>query len=581
MTEPDLRKRLAAILAADVEGYSRLMAADEMATLTQLDAGRARFRKHVSAHGGRVVDTAGDSVLAVFETASGAVNAALAMQHEQSVDERSAMRFRIGVHLGDIIEKADGTVYGDGVNIAARLQSLADPGGVMVSDVVYGAVRDRIAAVFEDRGEHTVKNIARPVRTFRIPGGAVDSRKAQPAAGKRKRSIAVLPFNNMSGDPEQEYFADGITEDIITLLSKHRWLYVIARNSTFAYKGRSIDVRRVAQDLSADYVVEGSVRKAGNRVRITAQLLDGATGAHIWAERYDRDLEDIFAVQDEVTGAIVARIEPELGEVERQRVQRKPTENLDAWDCYHLGLSHMYRFDRQGNLEAQRLFRCAIDFDPNFAEAHARLAYCAVLQMVYFDALPTSESLDDALAIARRAASIDERDAFAHLAVARVHLARREYDEALAECRTSIDLNPTLAQAYCAMGDALSYAGKVEDALPQFDKALKLSPQDPWRWAFYSYQALAHIFLGHYERAVEAARAALRVPNCQYWANAHLAAALGHLNRVPEARAALHDLMARKPGFTVGYARDHLFYIEDPQQLERYLDGLRKAGVPD
>jgi adenylate cyclase len=557
------------------------MAADEMATLTQLDAGRACFRKHAGAYGGRVVDTAGDSVLAIFETASGAVNAALAVQQEQPSGEHTPMRFRIGVHLGDIIEKADGTVYGDGVNIAARLQSLADAGGVMVSDVVYGAVRDRIAAAFEDCGEHTVKNIARPVRTFRVPASAVHGRKAEPTTGKRKRSIAILPFNNMSGDPEQEYFADGITEDIITLLSKHRWLFVVARNSTFAYKGSSIDVRRAAQDLNADYVVEGSVRKAGNRVRVTAQLLDGATGAHIWAERYDRELEDIFAVQDELTGAISARIEPELGEIERQRVQRKPTDNLDAWDCYHLGLSHMYRFDRHGNLEAQRLFRRAIDFDSGFAEAHARLAYCAVLQMVYFDSLPTSESLDEALAIARRAASLDERDAFAHLAVARVHLARREYDDALAECRASIELNPTLAQAYCAMGDALSYAGKIEQAIAYFDKAVKLSPQDPWRWAFYSYQALAYIFLGQYERAVDISRSALRVPNCQYWANAHLTAALGHLNRLAEARAALEELMTRKPGFTVGYAKDHLFYIEDARQLDGYLDGLRKAGVPD
>ena len=225
MTGPDLRKRLAAILAADVAGYSRLMAADEMATLAQLESGRARFRQHAAAHGGRVVDTSGDSVLIVFETASGAVNAALAVQQEHSTEERTAMRFRIGVHLGDIIEKADGTVYGDGVNIAARLQALADPGGVMASDVVYGAVRDRIAATFEDRGEHSVKNITRPVRTFRITTGAVDSRKTDSGAGKRKRSIAVLPFNNMSGDPEQEYFADGITEDIITLLSKHRWLF--------------------------------------------------------------------------------------------------------------------------------------------------------------------------------------------------------------------------------------------------------------------------------------------------------------------------------------------------------------------
>jgi len=582
LSDTALRKRLAAILAADVEGYSRLMATDELSTVALLDAGRALFRKHVGAHGGRVVDTAGDSVLAVFETASGAVNAAVEAQKEQAqlAAGTTAMRFRIGVHLGDVIEKSDGTVYGDGVNIAARLQALAEPGGIMVSDVVYGAVRDRTATVFEDRGDHSVKNIARPVRAFRVPIEALESRKAGASPTKRKPSVAILPFNNMSGDPDQEYFADGITEDIITLLSKNRWLFVVARNSTFAYKGRAVDVRRVAQELSADYVVEGSVRKAGKRARITAQLLDGATGAHIWAERYDRDLEDIFAVQDDVTGAIAARIEPEVGEVERQRVQRKPTENLDAWDCYHLGLSHMYRFDRESNVEAQRLFRRAIEFDPQFAEAHARLAYCAVLEMVYFDGLPTPGSLDEALAIARRAASIDDRDAFAHLSVARVHLARREYDDALAECRASIELNPTLAQAYCAMGDALSYSGKIEDAIAQFEKALKLSPQDPWRWAFYSYQALAYIFLAQYERAVETARMALRVPNCQYWANAHLAGALGHLAREQEARVAVDELLQRKPGFTVAYAKEHLFYIDHPQQLERYLEGLRKAGVP-
>ena len=582
MSEAGLRKRLAAILAADVEGYSRLMAADEMATVAQLEAGRAVFRKHIGAHGGRVVDTAGDSVLAVFETAAGAVNAALEVQKErpQSRDGR-AMRFRIGVHLGDVIEKSDGTVYGDGVNIAARLQSLAAPGGIIVSDVVYGAVRDRVAVAFEDCGEHTVKNIARPVRAFRVPGEALEANKAASTAPERRPSVAVLPFSNMSGDRDQEYFADGLTEDIITSLSKNRWLFVVARNSTFVYKGRSVDVRRIGQELNADYVVEGSVRKAGTRVRITAQLLDGSNGAHIWAERYDRDLQDIFAVQDEVTGAIAGRIEPELGAVERQRVQRKPTENLNAWDCYHLGLSYMYRFDRESNLEAQRLFRRAIEFDAQFAEAHARLAYCAVLEMVYFDALPTIGSLDEALAMARRAASIDDRDAFSHLSVARVHLARREYDDALAECRASIELNPTLAQAYCAMGDALSYSGKLEDALVQFEKALKLSPQDPWRWAFYSYQALAYIFLQQYERAVEAARMALRVPNCQYWANAHLAAALGHLGRAPEAHAAVQELIHRKAEFTLAYARQHLFYLEDQRQLEHYLNGLRRARVPE
>lgn len=495
------------------------------------------------------------------------------------------MLFRIGVHLGDVIEKADGTVYGDGVNIAARLEGLAEPGGVTASDVVHGVVRDRVSTIFEDQGEHSVKNIARPVRAFRLsvepsargPTGSAALPEHEPP---RKPSVAVLPFDNMSGDPSQEYFADGITEDIITALSKNRWLFVVARNSTFALKGRSSDVRRVARELGANYVVEGSVRKAGNRVRITAQLIDGASGNHIWAERYDRDLADIFAVQDEVTGTIAARIEPELGAVERQRAERKPTQNLNAWDCYHLGLSHMYRFDKEGNLEAQRLFRCAIAFDPKFAAAHARLAYCIVLEMVYFDATPTRESLDEALSIARTAVSLDDKDAFSHLAVARVHLARREYREALAQCRTSLDLNPSFAQAHCAMGDALSYAGRVEEAILQFEESIRLSPQDPWRWAFLSYEALARIFLRQYDKAAESAQAALRVPNCQYWANAHLVAALGHLSRKDEASNAVAELLRRKPDFSCRYAEEHLFYLESRVQLEHYLEGLRKAGVP-
>lgn len=322
------------------------------------------------------------------------------------------------------------------------------------------------------------------------------------------------------------------------------------------------------------------MRKAGNRVRVTAQLIDGASGNHLWAERYDRDLADIFAVQDEVTQTIAARIEPELGAVERQRAERKPTQNLNAWDCYHLGLSHMYRFDKERNLEAQRLFRAAIAFDSNFAAAHARLAYCIVLEMVYFDAMPTRESLDEALAIARTAASLDDKDAFCYLAVARVHLARREYREALAQCRTSLDLNPSFALAHCAMGDALCYAGREEEAILQFEESIRLSPQDPWRWAFLSYEALARIFLRQYDRAAESAQAALRVPNCQYWANAHLVAALGHLNKEAEASNAVAELLRRKPDFSGRYAEEHLFYLESRVQLEHYLEGLRKAGVP-
>lgn len=587
MGDTGIKQRLAAIMSADVAGYSRLMAADEVKTVALLDAARAVFSAQIRSHQGRIIDMAGDSVLAVFETASGAVTAALDIQKELGVFSASAqqdqrMLFRIGVHLGDVIEKADGTVYGDGVNIAARLQALAEPGGVTISQVMHGAVRNRVSASFEDQGEHRVKNIAQPVRAFRLklelgqPGSAALP-EHEPL---RKPSVAILPFDNMSDDAGQDYFADGITEDIITALSKNRWLSVIARNSTFAHKGRSHDVRRLAQELGADYVVEGSVRKAGNRIRITAQLIEGASGNHIWAERYDRDLADIFTLQDEVTGTIAARIEPELGAVERQRAQRKPTQNLNAWDCYHLGLSHMYRFDREGNLEAQRLFRRAIAADPGFAAAHARLAYCVVLEMVYFDAAPSHELLDEALAIAKTAVALDDKDAFCHLAVARVHLARREYREALAACRTSLDLNPSLAQAHCAMGDALSYAGRVEEAILEFHESMRLSPQDPWRWAFLSYEALAQIFLRQYDKAVELAQAALRVPNCQHWANAHLAAALGHLGRKDEGNNAVAELLRRKPDFCCRYAEEHLFYLESREQIEHYLKGLRKAGVP-
>ncbi len=590
MTEGVLRQRLAAIMAADAAGYSRLMAADEVRTIELLDAARAVFRVRIESNQGRVVDTAGDSVLAAFETATGAVTAALEIQDELGAlaagePDGKRLRFRIGIHLGDVIEKADGTIYGDGVNVAARLQALAEPGGVMVSDVVCGAVRDRVPATFDDQGEHGVKNIARPVRAFRLLAGTPAAELPAPAARRedeprRLPSVAVLPFANLSGDPGQEYFADGITEDIITALSRNRWLSVVARNSTFALKGQASDVRRVARELGADYVVEGSVRRAGDRLRVTAQLIDGVSGNHIWAERYDRDLADIFAVQDEVTATIAARIEPELGTVERERAQRKPTEDLDAWDCYHLGLSHMYRFDRDGNREAQRLFRQAIAFDPSFATAHARLAYCAVLEMVYFDAAPTPEALDEALALAKRAVALDDRDAFSHLAVARVLLARREYGEALARCRTSLELNPAFAQAHCAMGDALCYSGRPEEAILEFEEAIRLSPQDPWRWAFLSYEALARICLGQDAEAVELAQAALRVPNCQYWANAHLVSALGHLGAEAAASDAVAELLRRKPEFTCRYAEEHLFYLESRAQLERYVDGLRKAGVP-
>jgi adenylate cyclase len=346
MDETRFSNRLAAILAADAAGYSRLMAADAHATLAALDAARAVFRSQTEAHRGRVVDTAGDSVLAVFETAAGAVAAALAIQasinpQADAAPEERRMHFRIGVHLGDVIEKADGTVYGDGVNIAARLQALAEPGGIAISDAVRGAVRGKVAASFDDLGEQTAKNMAEPVHAFALRAeAAAPATTTQPRLNVAqidlslpdKPSIAVLPFVNMSGDPQQEYFTDGITEDIITELSRFHTLFVIARNSSFSYKGQSPDIRRVGKELGVRYVLEGSIRKSAQRIRVTGQLIDALTGNHLWAEKYDRVLEDIFAVQEELTRSIVAAVAPQIGAAESDKVHRRRPESLGAYE---------------------------------------------------------------------------------------------------------------------------------------------------------------------------------------------------------------------------------------------------------
>jgi len=395
-----------------------------------------------------------------------------------------------------------------------------------------------------------------------------------------KPSVAVLPFANMSGDADQQYFADGITEDLIAALSKYHWLHVVAWNSSFAFRSQSVDILRVAKELAAMYVVEGSVRKVGNRVRVTAQLINGVSGNHIWANRYDRELQDIFAIQDEITGTIVGQLEPELGMLERQRAAQKPTQNLNAWDCYHLGLFQAYTFTKEGNAEAQRLFRRAIELDPKFAQAHARLAYSMVLEMVYFEADPTPDALEAALRLAQQAVALDDQDAFCHMALGRVHIARRDYSLGMSECETSLKLSPHMAIAYCGMGDALAYAGRLQDSIPCFEEAIRLSPYEPWRWAFYSYGALALLLLGQYEKAVDWARKAILVPNCQCWAYAHLTAALGYLGRVDEARSAIAELMKLKPEFSCDYVREHLFYLENSDQIQTYVEGLRKAGLP-
>ena len=589
-----LSRKLAVILHADVVGSTALVQRDEALAHERIQDAFRRFSETIETYGGATHELRGDALVAEFDRASDAVSAAITFQAENSefnatLHDAIRPQVRIGISLGEVVI-ADNTITGAGVVLAQRLEQRAEPGGVFLQGAVYEAVPRRLPFSYESLGEQTVKGFEEPVRVYTVTlkaGEVIPPPDSVPRAEKPaselpdKPSIAVLPFTNMSGDPDQEYFADGLTEDIITALAKNRWMLVIARNAVFSFKGRPVDLRHIAKELVADYIVEGSVRKVSNRVRISAQLIDAASGTHIWAERYDRDLGDFFAVEDEITGTIAATIEPELGSIEQQRAQQKSPKNLDAWDCYHLGLFHMYRFNKQDNAEARRHLHRAIELDPGFAAAYARLAYCIVVNMVYFNAEPAPKDLDEALDIANTAVSLDGRDAVAHFALGRVYLVKRDYELSLAEYETSVALNPHLAQAHCGLGDALAYAGRLDESIQHFEKAIRLSPHDPYKWGFMNFRSMAHLFLKQYEEAAKWAREATRVPVSQYWAKAGLVAALGYLDRPEETRAALDDLLREKPDFSCSFAKHHLFYIKSINQLECYLNGLRKAGLPE
>lgn len=418
-----------------------------------------------------------------------------------------------------------------------------------------------------------------------IQGGNVARGSVRDAIGageaRGKPTVAVLPFDNMSGDPEQDYLSDGISEDIITLLSKNRALLVIARNSAFAFRGRGSDVRRIGESLGADYVVEGGVRKMGQYLRITVHLIETEGGRLLWAEQYDRNLEEFHEVQDQITATIAARIEPGIGTAEWLRTERKPLQALQAWDLFRLGTKHFYKSTSEDNVEAQRLFRRAIGLDPNLAQAYGFLSYAIVLRMLYFDADPDEEQLNEALAFAKKGVGLDDQDALIRFIYGRVLLARRVYGDALAELEEALKLNPVLPVVYCGLGDSLAYEGRFAEAMPYFEKAINLSSHDPQRWAFYSYGALALIFAREFEEAQKWASKAIRIPNCHYWPFAHRVAALGHLEREEDLRPALAELLQRKPGFTCRFARGRLFYVRNPTHLDIYVEGLRRAGIPE
>jgi adenylate cyclase len=579
----EAKRRLAAILAADVAGYSRLMCDDERATMDQLDVCRGVFRKRIAEHDGCVVDTAGDSVLATFPSVVEAVACAAVVQddlagHNAALPEDRRMQFRIGVNLGDVFEQADGTVYGDGVNVAARLESLAAPGGICLSGSAYEQVDGKTDLAFEDLGEHEVKNIARPVRAWRV-GAGEQKAPAEPLALPDKPSIAVLPFDNLSGDPEQDFFADGIAEDLITALSRIRWLFVIARNSTFAYKGTSPDIRQVGRELGVRYVLEGSVRKGGNRIRVSAQLIDAASGAHVWAQRYDRELADLFDLQDDITETIAAAIEPEIGEVERDRARRKPPESLDAWEYYQRGMWSFYQNTKETNAQARQLFERAVECDRGFGPAHGGLAFTHLADVAFGFGEQRDRSLDEALRAAETAVAIDDKDGHAHAVLGRVYAWIGKDSAAIEELRIAIRIQPSSVFAHYSMGFPLISTGHPREAFECLNTAARLSPHDPFGWLFDTLRAFARNVSGDHEAAIDWAERACRRPGIiSFWPLAHMASSLGHMGRRDEAQRAIDRARESEPRFSYAFLKNATPF-EHLEHLESYFDGLRKAGL--
>jgi adenylate cyclase len=581
-----VERRLAAILAADVAGYSRLMGADEEGTLKTLTVYRGVAAQLIEEHQGRVVTTAGDAILAEFGSAVQAVRSAVAVQrafNRRNADlaETRRMRFRIGINVGDVmVQGAD--LLGDGVNIAARLEQMADPGGILVSGAVWEQIDGKLSFPCSYIGNQAVKNIARPVRTYRVAWDQperLDVAAGGPAEAPslpNKPSIVVLPFTNLGSDAEQEYFADGISEDVITALSKSRWLFVIARNTSFVYKGRAVDIKQVGRDLGVRYVLEGSVRKAGNRVRITAQLIDASTGTHIWSERYDRDLADTFAVQDEITESVVGAIEPELLLVERQRAAQKAPETTDAWDHYLRGLWRFYQFNRDAHARAENLMRQAIAIDPTFAQGHIGLARTLNAKILFGWSEDVDADRRAAHAAARRAVELDDKDSYAHYILSWVCLLMREHESAVAEAQKSIDLTPNFALGYIVLGVARVFLGRFDQVADPFQRAMRLSPHEPLMFHFYNYLALAHYHLARYEEAVKVLRMGLSIRPFHFVYRT-LAACYGQLERTEEARLALAELRRLLPKDA-----ERLWEISnpyaDPAHRSHFLDGLRKAG---
>jgi adenylate cyclase len=591
MSDPmAVSRRLVAVFAADVEGYSRLMGADEVGTLKGLTERRAILDRIIGEHRGRIANTAGDSVLAEFGSAMDAVQCAVEAQtalaeanSHLSPDKR--ISFRIGIHIGDVMVRA-GDLFGDGVNIAARLQTLANPGAVCISGATYDQVRKVLPMTFADLGLQQVKNIQEPIRVYQVnaPGegrGAALARAAEtdsPPPLPDKPSIAVLPFQNMGGDPEQEYFADGMVEEITTALSRFKWLFVIARNSSFTFKGKAVDVKEVGRRLGVRYVLEGSVRKASGKVRITGQLIDAVTGAHLWADRFERDLTDIFALQDEITVAVVSTIQPKLVQTEIAMATRRRPENLTAYDFFLRALQQFYLTTREGVAEAIRLAHCALELDPRFGTVAALAGALHMQNILWGYALDPQFERKEAIRLLRLALSLDDGDpetlAWACITSAFM-VGDSESEIELAD--RAVALNPNSFTAWNGRGYVYKIAGQPDEAVQSFERAIRVSPVDPRLHLTFGGMGLAFIELRRFDEAIVAGKKALRQNPSYSPAYRCLACAFAHLGRDAEARDAAARVLELDPAFTISA------WIARGGQANAKLmiAGLRKAGLPE
>lgn len=574
MADQTVQRRLAAILAADVVGYTRLMERDTNGTVAAWKTARDEAIKPIVAgHGGRIVKFTGDGFLVEFPTVLDAVSCAISLQEGLATNP---LDFRMGVNLGDIIDDGQ-DIHGEGVNIAARIEALADAGGISISGSVHEQVRNRIASTYEDRGEHEVKHVSAPIRVFavRLGGSApMEADKAAPPPTPDKPSIAVLPFDNMSRDPEQEYFVDGITEDIITEISKIDGLFVISRNSTFTYKGKAAKVQDIGRDLDVSHVVEGSVRKSGERVRVTAQLIETRSGGHIWADRFDRALVDIFAVQDEITEEIVRALEVELVGNTRALLTRVETEVSEAYDCFLRGREQYRLFTKDGNANARALYEKAIQLDSNYAAAFAGLAEATLHD--WFMGAPGA--LERAFQLALRARELDPLLPLAHEALGNVHLFKRQHEEAVAAIRRWVEIEPSNADGYANLAAVLNFSGEPEQVAPLIDKAIRLNPYYPFYYVLYKGQA--SFVMKRYEEALHFLRRSVVHNPEAVPVHVYLAACFGLLGEDVPAREALAEARRIYPDLSMAWVRT-IFAYKRVADSELLIEGLMNAGLAE